>query len=111
MAACNQDQLLREQLQEKLMQFIAKKVLTSNVYKIVLSMCRYETIDQEKSLREQLKRLDKFNISTQDLDISAYFLLNENGPIRDVCEYIRNSPRKLGFENQTDIIDEDFDDF
>lgn len=32
MSACNQDEILKDYLQEKLMQFIAKKILTANVY-------------------------------------------------------------------------------
>ena len=39
------------------MAYITKIVLSGNVYKIVLAICRYETVSQEKLLRQQLKRM------------------------------------------------------
>jgi hypothetical protein len=43
--------LIREALQDKLMAYVIKALLSHNVYKIVLSMCRYETNNEEKKFR------------------------------------------------------------
>ena len=37
-----------DQLKEKLVQGITKVVMANNVYKIVLTVCRHETMEQER---------------------------------------------------------------
>lgn len=75
--------LIKEALQDKLMAYVIKRLLNHNVYKIVLSICRYETNKEEKSFRAQLKRLNALSVTTQDLDINTYFLLNERAGVRE----------------------------
>lgn len=65
------------------MSYVIKGLLCNNVYKIVLSICRYETNKEEKLFRAQLKRLNTLNVTTQDLDIGTYFLLNEKAGVRE----------------------------
>ncbi|CDW91387.1 UNKNOWN [Stylonychia lemnae] len=107
MAAINQDQQVKEPLQEKIMAFVTKKILSGNVYKIALAMCRYETMTLEKRFRAQLRRLNKQQMTTQDLDICKYFLLNEQSQIKEIQ---RELLVKRTIKNQKFAINNEFDD-
>ncbi len=48
------------------------------VYKIVIIMCRIETINEDKELRAKYKILK--HTKPEDYGIAEYFLLNEDSP-------------------------------
>lgn len=45
MVSLNFETYLKDLLQEEFMAYVTKRVLSGNVYKIALSMCRYETMN------------------------------------------------------------------
>jgi len=46
----NEREVIKELLQENLVEFISKTVLRGKVYQIAIALCRYDTLEQEKKL-------------------------------------------------------------
>ena len=83
----------QEFLKEKLTQFILKQAFaegSSIIYKICMSMCRYDTKMEEKKLADEIKR-HQHKARPQDFDINPYFLLNDKSPIVEVLESAKKS--------------------
>ena len=76
-------------LQESLTQFILNQAFadgSSVIYKICMSMCRYETMREEKKLTDEIKRHQN-KVQPQDFDINPYFCLSEKLTIVESDQY------------------------
>lgn len=65
-------------LQDKLMSFVLKLIFSegsSTLYRVCLSMCRFETISEEKTLATLITSQKSLQLSTEDCNIDPSFQL------------------------------------
>ena len=69
-----------------------------------MSMCRYDTKEEEKKLADEIKRHSQ-KAKPQNFDINPYFLLNEKCPIVEILESAKKSDHSNRSLNQVEVSD------